>query len=121
MYKVITSGRTFQTFTRKDEAVECAKYCFAAGFDNVFVAYGNGNPVPKTPRYEMTEKRYLGGVEMISLITVAKPYKVMQKFKADTIVVIADKNNIDPVFYREFWLGEIMTGRYSSTEYDFDF
>ena len=121
MYKVITSGRTFQTFTRKDEAVECAKYCFAAGFDNVFVAYGNGNPVPKTPRYIKTEERDLGRKETISLITEAKPHKVVQKFKADTIRVIADKNGIDPVFYREFWLDGYVTGRYSSVDFYFDF
>ena len=121
-YRVlVTNGRTFQTFTDKAKAVECARNCFDVGFDDVYVGYGNGNPVPKTPAYAKTEERKLGKAYTIVLMEEAKPHREVQKFKADTIVCVADKNKIDSDFYREFWLNGVMTGRYSSKDFYFDF
>lgn len=113
--------RTFQTFKDKEKAILCAKDCLRLGFDEVCVTYKNWNPVPKTPAYTQTEERKLDGVYWIHLMEEAKPHREVQKFKADTIKVIADKNEIDDEFYREFWINGIMTGRYSNKEYYFDF
>lgn len=120
-YKVVVCGRTYQIFVNKDKAVECAKNCVAVGFDNVYVVYGNNNPVPKTPSYSQTEKRELGKAYTIHLLEEKEPYRTVHTFKADTIIVIADTNKIDNEFYREFWINGVMTGRYSSKEYSFDF
>ena len=121
-YKVlVTNGRTFQTFTDKTKAILCARNCFDLGFDDVYVGYGNGNPVPKTPAYVQTEERKLDKACTIILMEEAKPHREVQRFKADTIICIADKNGIDNDFYREFWIDGVMTGRYSSRDYYFDF
>jgi len=121
-YKVlVTNGRTFQKFTDKEKAIQCARNCFDLGFDDVYIAYGNGNPVPKTPAYAKTEERKLGKAYTIVLMGEAKPHREVQKFKADTIVCVADKNKIDNDFYREFWVNGVMTGRYSSRDFYFDF
>ena len=121
-YRVlVTNGRTFQTFTDKTKAVLCARNCFDLGFDEVYVGYGNGNPVPKTPSYAKTEERKLDKPYTIILMEEAKPHRKLREFKADTIICIADKNGIDSGFYREFWLNGVMIGRYSSKEFYFDF
>ena len=120
-YRVVIWGRTFNTFKTKEQAVECAKNCVAVGYDNVYVGYGNYNPVPKTPSWQQTEKRELGKAYTIHLMEEKEPYRTVQTFKADTIIVIADANKIDGEFYREFWIDGVMTGRYSSKEYSFDF
>ena len=118
IYRVlVTSGRTFQTFTDKQKAIDCAKNCFALGFDDVSVSYKNWKAVPKTPCYQQTAIREVNPC-WIKLIC---NNKTVQKFKADTIKAIGDINNIDPEFYREFWYKGIMTGRYSSKDFDFDF
>ena len=119
-YKVlVTNGRTFQKFTDKEKAIMCAKNCFDVGFDDVYIGYGNGNPVPKTPVYCKTEERNLGEICIIVLME-KKSYREVQRFKADTIIVVRDKTYIDDCFYREFWLNGIMTGRYSSKDFTFD-
>ena len=120
-YRVVILGRTFKTFKTKEQAVECAKKCVAAGYDNVYVGYGNYKPVPKTPAWSQAEKRELGKAYTIHLLEEKEPYKTVQTFKADTIIAIADTNEIDNEFYREFWIDGVMTGRYSSKEYSFDF
>lgn len=118
---LVTNGRTFQKYTDKEKAILCARSCFEIGFDDVRVAYGNGNPVPKTPEYAVTERRKLGKTCTIVLMEEAAPHREVQRFKADTIMVVSDKNKIDRDFYREFWLNGVMTGRYSSKDFYFDF
>lgn len=121
-YRVlVTNGRTFQTFTDKQKAIDCARNCFDLGFDDVYVGYGNGNPVPKTPAYAVAETRELGKPYTIVLMEEAAPHREVQRFKADKIVAVSDKNKIDHDFYREFWLNGVMTGRYPSKEFYFDF
>ena len=88
---LVTNGRTFQKYTDKKKAILCARSCFEIGFDDVRVAYGNGNPVPKTPEYTVTERRKLGKACTIVLMEEAKPHREAQRFKADTIVIVADK------------------------------
>lgn len=121
-YKVTvgTNNRTFQTFANKAEAITCAKNCVDCGFNDVYVAYGNGNPVPKTPRYTVTYVRDLGEPTKITIMTEAKPHFEVTTFNADTIKVVGDTNGIDFDFYREFWLADKKVGRYASSAFYFD-
>ena len=122
IYRVlVTSGRTFQTFDTKEKAVECAKNCFALGFDDVSVSYGNWKAVPKTPCYQQTGERKFDPCWILLIEENTFPAKTVQRFKADTVKAISDVNKIDNVFYREFWYKGIMTGRYSSKDFCFDF
>lgn len=49
IYKVMVGSRTFRLCNFKDEAIEYAKIVFDTGYDNVWIAYGNGNQVKNTP------------------------------------------------------------------------
>lgn len=119
MYKVIVCGRTFNTFQSKQSAIECARNCLDLGYRDIYVAYGNWNPVPKTPAYGETERRVLG--EPREIVILWRPTsEEARRFHADTITVVADKNQIDHEFYREFWLNGELIARYPSRTFDFD-
>ena len=121
-YRVlVTNGRTFQTFTDKQKAIDCAKNCFALGFDDVSVSYKNWKAVPKTPCYQQTEIREVNPCWIILLDNNTFQAETTYRLKADTIKLISDVNHIDNEFYREFWYKGKMTGRCSSEDFDFDF
>lgn len=54
IYKVMVESRTFRLCDFKEEAIEYAKLVFDTGYDNVWIAYGNNNRVPKTPVFKRT-------------------------------------------------------------------
>ena len=120
MYKVIVNERTFNMFKDKTAAICCARNCFDAGYDNVYITYGNGNHVPKTPEYKETERRVINPC-WVYIFTEAKPYTNVAKLKADTIICVADSNKIDHGFYREFYYKGKLAGRYCSRSFYFDF
>ena len=52
VYRVVVDNRTFRLCDSKNDAVECAKLVFDAGYNNVWVAHKNYNHVPNTPIYK---------------------------------------------------------------------
>ena len=55
IYKVMVGERTFRLCGFREEAIEYAKLVFDCGYDNVWIAYGNGNQVSGTPVFKKGE------------------------------------------------------------------
>ena len=63
-YRVVVGNRVYQVFADKEKAIEQARICYECGFDNVWIAHKNWNPVKGTPIFSKEVDKMLNSGEL---------------------------------------------------------